>query len=100
MVKAPNWLAHLEKDWSSPVYGHWLVEGARGHRLIRADMRGFGLSDWDPPEFNYEAMVGDLATVIDAAGSFVELDSANHILLGDEPAWPVFTRELRAFLAA
>ncbi len=28
----------------------------------------------------------------------VELDSANHILLGDEPAWPVFTRELRAFL--
>lgn len=31
---------------------------------------------------------------------FVELDSANHILLGDEPAWPVFTRELRAFLAA
>jgi hypothetical protein len=31
---------------------------------------------------------------------FVELDSANHVLLGDEPAWPVFTRELRAFLAA
>jgi pimeloyl-ACP methyl ester carboxylesterase len=31
---------------------------------------------------------------------FVELDSANHILLGDEPAWPVLTRELRAFLAA
>ena len=30
---------------------------------------------------------------------FVELDSANHVLLGDEPAWPVFTREMRAFLA-
>jgi pimeloyl-ACP methyl ester carboxylesterase len=30
---------------------------------------------------------------------FVELDSANHVLLGDEPAWPVFVRELRAFLA-
>jgi pimeloyl-ACP methyl ester carboxylesterase len=29
---------------------------------------------------------------------FVELDSANHVLLGDEPAWPIFTRELRAFL--
>ena len=29
---------------------------------------------------------------------FVELDSANHILLGDEPAWPAFTREFRAFL--
>ena len=31
---------------------------------------------------------------------FVELDSANHILLGDEPAWPVFVKEMRAFLGA
>jgi pimeloyl-ACP methyl ester carboxylesterase len=29
---------------------------------------------------------------------FVELESANHVLLGDEPAWPAFTRELRRFL--
>jgi len=40
-----------------------------------------------------------VAEGIDGA-RFVELDSANHILLGDEPAWQVFTRELRAFLAA
>jgi pimeloyl-ACP methyl ester carboxylesterase len=31
---------------------------------------------------------------------FVELESANHVILADEPAWPVFTREMRAFLAA
>ena len=30
---------------------------------------------------------------------FVELDSANHILLGNEPAWPVFVEELTAFLS-
>jgi pimeloyl-ACP methyl ester carboxylesterase len=35
-----------------------------------------------------------------ADSRFVELDSANHVLLGDEPAWPVFTREMRAFLAS
>jgi DNA-binding CsgD family transcriptional regulator len=29
----------------------------------------------------------------------VSLDSANHILLADEPAWPVFLAELTAFLA-
>ncbi len=29
---------------------------------------------------------------------FVPLDSRNHILLADEPAWPVFLREVRAFL--
>jgi pimeloyl-ACP methyl ester carboxylesterase len=34
-----------------------------------------------------------------AGARLVELESANHILLGDEPAWPAFTRELRAFLA-
>jgi pimeloyl-ACP methyl ester carboxylesterase/DNA-binding CsgD family transcriptional regulator len=30
----------------------------------------------------------------------VMLDSDNHITLADEPAWPVFVRELAAFLAA
>jgi DNA-binding CsgD family transcriptional regulator len=29
----------------------------------------------------------------------VPLDSANHILLADEPAWPVFLRELETFMA-
>jgi pimeloyl-ACP methyl ester carboxylesterase len=30
---------------------------------------------------------------------FVALDSSNHILLGDEPAWPRFMAEVEAFLA-
>jgi pimeloyl-ACP methyl ester carboxylesterase len=37
----------------------------RTNRLIRADMRGFGQSDWNPPRFDFEAMVGDLEAVID-----------------------------------
>jgi pimeloyl-ACP methyl ester carboxylesterase/AraC-like DNA-binding protein len=69
LVKTPNWMTHLRHDWTSPVYGHWLREGARANRLIRADMRGFGMSDWDPPEFDFEHMVGDLAAVVDAAGA-------------------------------
>jgi pimeloyl-ACP methyl ester carboxylesterase/DNA-binding SARP family transcriptional activator len=32
-------------------------------------------------------------------GRFVALDSPNHVLLGDEPAWPRFVAEVRAFLA-
>jgi pimeloyl-ACP methyl ester carboxylesterase/AraC-like DNA-binding protein len=67
-AKTPNWMTHLEHDWSSPVYGHWLAEGSRTHRLIRADMRGFGMSDWDPPEFKFESLVGDFEAVMDAAG--------------------------------
>ena len=33
-----------------------------------------------------------------AGSRFVEVDSANHILLGDEPAWGDFVREFRWFL--
>ena len=39
-----------------------------------------------------------LATRIPGA-RLVPLDSDNHILLGDEPAWQVFVEEVRAFLA-
>ena len=39
-----------------------------------------------------------LATRIPGA-RLVPLESDNHILLGDEPAWQVFVEEVRAFLA-
>jgi len=68
LVKTPTWMTHLEYDWTSPVYGHWLREGSRSNRLVRADMRGFGLSEWDPPKFDFETLVGDLEAVVDAAG--------------------------------
>jgi pimeloyl-ACP methyl ester carboxylesterase/AraC-like DNA-binding protein len=68
MVKAPNWMTHLDHDWTSPVYGHWLRQFSRNRRLVRADLRGFGLSEWEPAVFSFEAMVGDLAAVVDAAG--------------------------------
>ena len=68
LVKAPNWMTHLEHDWASPVYGHWLSECLRSNRLVRSDLRGFGMSEWEPPKFDFEAMVGDLAQVIDSAG--------------------------------
>jgi pimeloyl-ACP methyl ester carboxylesterase/DNA-binding CsgD family transcriptional regulator len=34
-----------------------------------------------------------------SSARFVTLESNNHIVLGDEPAWPVFVREVEAFLA-
>ncbi len=39
-----------------------------------------------------------LAALIPSA-RFVPLDSRNHVLLGTEPAWTTFSRELQAFLA-
>jgi pimeloyl-ACP methyl ester carboxylesterase/AraC-like DNA-binding protein len=67
IFKAPNWMTHLEHDWSSPVYGHWLQLGVELGRLIRMDMRGFGLSDWEPRDFSFDAMIGDMEAVIEDA---------------------------------
>lgn len=68
LVKAPNWLNHLEYDWESPVWRHWFRELAKDHRLVRFDQRGNGLSDWDVSDIDFEALVRDMQAVIDAAG--------------------------------
>ena len=68
VLKAPNWLNHLEYEWRSPVWGPVLAELARHCRLVRFDQRGNGLSDWDVEEISHDMMIGDTATVADAAG--------------------------------
>jgi pimeloyl-ACP methyl ester carboxylesterase/DNA-binding CsgD family transcriptional regulator len=61
-------LSHLEFDWTSPVWRHWLLELARYHTLVRYDERGCGLSDWDVEDFSLDAWVQDLEMVVDALG--------------------------------
>ncbi len=68
LVKAPNWMSHLEYDWQSPIWRHLMRELAREHKLIRFDQRGNGLSDWDVDEISFDSFVHDLETVVDAAG--------------------------------
>lgn len=68
LVKAANWLSHLEYDWHSPVWRHWLEGLTRRHTLVRYDERGCGLSDWEINDFSFEAWVRDLETVVEAAG--------------------------------
>lgn len=68
LVKAANWLNHLEYDWESPIWRHLFRELAREHTLVRYDERGNGLSDWDVEDFSFEAFVRDLEAVVDAAG--------------------------------
>ncbi len=68
LVKAGNWLNHLEYDWESPIWSHLLKWIAGSHQLIRYDARGNGLSDWDVDDISFDAFVRDLETVVDAAG--------------------------------
>jgi pimeloyl-ACP methyl ester carboxylesterase/DNA-binding winged helix-turn-helix (wHTH) protein len=67
-VKAANWMNHLDFEWDSPVWRHWLRELGKHHSFIRYDERGNGLSDWDVEDISFEAWVHDLETVVDAAG--------------------------------
>jgi len=68
LVKASNWLTHLDFEWGSPIWRHWYTELSRHHRLVRYDERGNGLSQRDVPVVSFETWVRDLETVVDAAG--------------------------------
>jgi class 3 adenylate cyclase/pimeloyl-ACP methyl ester carboxylesterase len=68
LVKAANWLNHLEYDWESPIWRHVFRGLSRDHTLIRYDARGNGMSDWDVDELSLDAWVSDLETVVDVAG--------------------------------
>lgn len=65
LVRPANWLTHLEYDWESPVWRHWLREFSRDHTLIRYDERGNGLSDREVEDLSFDAWVRDLETVVD-----------------------------------
>jgi pimeloyl-ACP methyl ester carboxylesterase len=68
LVKAGNWLNHLEYDWESPIWSPFLHALAAKHQLIRYDARGNGLSDWEVEDLSLEAFVRDLESVIEATG--------------------------------
>jgi pimeloyl-ACP methyl ester carboxylesterase/DNA-binding winged helix-turn-helix (wHTH) protein len=68
LLKAANWMSHLDLEWTTPVWSHWLSGLARDRRLIRYDERGCGLSDWQVPGFSFDDWVDDLDTVVEAAG--------------------------------
>jgi pimeloyl-ACP methyl ester carboxylesterase/DNA-binding CsgD family transcriptional regulator len=68
LVIANCWLSHLQYDWQSPVWRHFLELLGSVATVVRYDERGSGLSDWDIEDFSLEARVADLETVVDDAG--------------------------------
>ena len=68
ILKCANWISHLQYEWESPVWRHWMEGLSAENRLVRYDQRGGGLSDWKAADLSFEAMVGDLESVADASG--------------------------------
>ncbi len=65
---AACWLSHLQYDWESPVWRHFLDGLGDIATVVRYDERGYGLSDWDVDDFSLESRVADLETIVDDAG--------------------------------
>jgi DNA-binding winged helix-turn-helix (wHTH) protein/pimeloyl-ACP methyl ester carboxylesterase len=68
LVKASNWLTHLDFEWGSPIWRHWYTALSLHHRLVRYDERGNGMSQRDVTDVSFDTWVRDLETVVDAAG--------------------------------
>jgi pimeloyl-ACP methyl ester carboxylesterase/DNA-binding CsgD family transcriptional regulator len=66
LLRVNNWFTHLEVDWDSPVWRHWIDAFAQGRMLVRYDPRGSGLSDRAVTDFSLDAWVADLEAVVDA----------------------------------
>jgi pimeloyl-ACP methyl ester carboxylesterase len=72
----------------------WIDVGAELERVRAPTLVCHGRQDGNAPIAAGRAVADGIR-----GARFVEFDSANHIPLGDEPAWPGFVRELRSFLA-
>ena len=67
LVKAANWLSHLEYDLESPIWRHWYRFFGQHYRLLRHDERGCGMTGGDARGLTLDHWLGDLEAVIDAA---------------------------------
>jgi pimeloyl-ACP methyl ester carboxylesterase len=62
------WLSHLQHDWQSPVWRHFLDDLGEIATVIRYDERGFGLSEWDVADFSLERRLADLEALVEDTG--------------------------------
>ncbi|HKE95229.1 MAG TPA: alpha/beta fold hydrolase [Povalibacter sp.] len=67
LVKAANWLTHLQYDLESPVWQHWIRFLSRHFRFTRYDERGCGMTQWQVPEISLQRGVDDLEAVAGVA---------------------------------
>ena len=67
LVKAANWLTHLEYEWDSPIWRHWLEFFSTHFRFVRYDERGCGMTEWRGGDLTLDTWVADLGGVIEAA---------------------------------
>jgi pimeloyl-ACP methyl ester carboxylesterase/DNA-binding CsgD family transcriptional regulator len=66
LIKAANWMTHLEYEWESPVWRHWIHFFSEHFRYIRHDERGCGMTDWNVGDLSFARWFEDLEAVVAA----------------------------------
>src|SRR5215471_13850274 len=67
IIKAANWLSHLEYEWESPVWRHWIRFFSDRFRYIRYDERGCGMTDRNTGDLSLERWLADVEDIVAAA---------------------------------
>jgi pimeloyl-ACP methyl ester carboxylesterase/DNA-binding CsgD family transcriptional regulator len=67
IIKAANWLTHLEYELESPVWRHWIRFFSDHFRFVRYDERGGGMTDQNVGDLSLERWVADVEDVVAAA---------------------------------
>lgn len=67
VVKTANWLTHLEYEWESPVWRHWIRFFSDNFRFVRYDERGCGMTDANIGDLSLDRWVADVEDVVAAA---------------------------------
>jgi DNA-binding winged helix-turn-helix (wHTH) protein/pimeloyl-ACP methyl ester carboxylesterase len=68
LVRAVDWLNHLDFEWKNPYRRTWFSEIMRHHTFLRYDQRGSGLSDWNVEDFSFERSLADFEELIESVG--------------------------------
>ena len=68
LVRAIDWLNHLDFEWKNPHRRHWFSQIMQHHTFLRYDQRGSGLSDWNVSDFSFERSLADFQELMDHVG--------------------------------
>jgi len=68
LVRAIDWLNHLDFEWKNPHRRHWFSQIMQHHTFLRYDQRGSGLSDWNVSDFSFERSLADFEELMDHVG--------------------------------
>jgi DNA-binding winged helix-turn-helix (wHTH) protein/pimeloyl-ACP methyl ester carboxylesterase len=68
LVRAVDWLNHLDFEWKNPFRQHWFSLIMRHQTFLRYDQRGSGLSDWNIDDFSFERSLSDFEELIETVG--------------------------------